>query len=377
MICSLTSSPIADFMSVGSRDDDTSFNSALTAQSQAPPVPPRGPDVSASSSSTSSSASGRKRISVREVKPDASSNGDMSADVAFIIKLKDAKAKASEDDDDMSTIAPSEASVWTDATGGTDTTDTTLVDEKNQALEKKVTSLEKELEKFRRKVDRMNKEKKDLAEKQSSAVKKSKSQSELLRLQQKVHELTTSNEDLLDEKKSMELEVLELNRAIDQRSIPSDTSKMLTDMQMRLSKAETLVEDLQEENEELKHQVKDMEEEMDEIHDSFREDQAEEYHDLKRELEQANKNCRIIQFKLRKAERTNDELSGQKASLEEQVKTLQASGNTASSQRVEKLEKELKLANEVSMKLSEEVEQLRKKSSSTDTKAPLKRQASW
>ncbi|XP_043195755.1 golgin subfamily A member 4-like isoform X3 [Amphibalanus amphitrite] len=360
-----------DFMSVTSHDDDT-FASALTAQSQAPPVPPRvteSPAVAVSAPQSSASAAPRKKLSVREVKTDNPSNG-VSADVAFIIKLKNAKKP--EDDDDMSTMAPSEASVWTDATGGTDTTDTTLVDEKNQQLEKTVSSLQKELDKFKKKVDRLNKEKKELMDKQTAAVKKSKSQSEVLKLQQKMHELTSSNEDLLDDKKSLELEVLELNRELGLRPLPAEVDKTLTDLRMRLSKAESLVEDLQEENEELKGQVKDMEEEMEEIHDNFREDQAEEYHDLKRELEQANKNCRIIQFKLRKAERSNDELIGQKTALEEQLKNLQSSGAGNS----EKLENELKVAQEVSKKLGEEVEMLRKKTNSLDVRPPIKRQSS-
>ena len=363
-------------MSITSHDDDT-FASALTAQSQAPPVPPRVTEspvvtsspITSSSSQPSSSATPRKKLSVREVKTDNSSGSNgVSADVAFIIKLKNAKKP--EDDDDMSTMAPSEASVWTDATGGTDTTDTTLVDEKNQQLERTVSSLQKELDKFKKKVDRLNKEKKELMEKQTAAVKKSKSQSEVLKLQQKMHELTSSNEDLLDDKKSLELEVLELNRELGQRPLAGEVDKTLTDLRLRLSKAESAVEDLQEENDELKAQVKDLEEEMEEIHDNFREDQAEEYHDLKRELEQANKNCRIIQFKLRKAERSNDELIGQKTAVEEQLKVLQNSG----AGNTEKLENELKLAKEVSKKLGEEVESLRKKNNSLDVRPPIKRQ---
>ncbi len=52
------------------------------------------------------------------------------------------------------------------------------------------------------------------------------------------------------------------------------------------------------------------------LEDNFREDEADEYRNLKRELELALKNCRVLQFKLKKAEKTLAETNYQKESLE-------------------------------------------------------------
>lgn len=42
---------------------------------------------------------------------------------------------------------------------------------------------------------------------------------------------------------------------------------------------------------------------MDEIRDTFYEEDACQLQDMRRELERAHKNCRILQYRLRKAER--------------------------------------------------------------------------
>jgi hypothetical protein len=53
---------------------------------------------------------------------------------------------------------------------------------------------------------------------------------------------------------------------------------------------------------------------MDEITDQFRTEDAEEFKQLQAELEA--KNCRILQFKLRKAEKRNENTESEKATLE-------------------------------------------------------------
>ena len=63
------------------------------------------------------------------------------------------------------------------------------------------------------------------------------------------------------------------------------------------------------ENEDYKKEIRTMEDEIEEMQDNFREDQADEYRDLKRELEQRAKDCRVMQFKLKKAERRADGVS--------------------------------------------------------------------
>lgn len=63
------------------------------------------------------------------------------------------------------------------------------------------------------------------------------------------------------------------------------------------------------ETEDYKKEIRTLEEEIEEMQDNFREEQADEYRDLKRELEQTAKNCRVLQFKLKKAERRSDAVS--------------------------------------------------------------------
>lgn len=57
----------------------------------------------------------------------------------------------------------------------------------------------------------------------------------------------------------------------------------------------------------------------------FREEQADEYTTIRKNLEQCNKNCRILSFKLRKIERKAEQLEADKTDLEkkyDQVITL-------------------------------------------------------
>lgn len=61
-----------------------------------------------------------------------------------------------------------------------------------------------------------------------------------------------------------------------------------------------------EENHELRRELKELQLEMDELHDQFRDDDDEtamEIRALRRELDAAAKHSRVLQFKLRKAER--------------------------------------------------------------------------
>uniref|UniRef100_A0A3B4UEZ5 MTCL family member 3a n=1 Tax=Seriola dumerili TaxID=41447 RepID=A0A3B4UEZ5_SERDU len=63
------------------------------------------------------------------------------------------------------------------------------------------------------------------------------------------------------------------------------------------------IEKLEDENEDLKTEIEEMRAEMDEMRDTFYEEDACQLQDMRRELERANKNCRILQYRLKKAER--------------------------------------------------------------------------
>lgn len=53
-----------------------------------------------------------------------------------------------------------------------------------------------------------------------------------------------------------------------------------------------------------------------------REEQADEYTTLRKNLEQSNKNCRILSFKLRKIERRAEQLEADKTDLEKKYEQV-------------------------------------------------------
>jgi len=143
-------------------------------------------------------------------------------------------------------------------------------------------------------------------------------------------------EDLRDEKKSLTLRVKELeeeNEAATTRE--PEMRRTIEDLRGKLSAAETLCEELMDENEEIKKEIRDLEEEIDEMQDNFREEQADEYTTLKKELEQTAKNCRILQFKLRKSERKSESLEAAKLEIERQMGDK--GGNMQVMEKVKKL----------------------------------------
>lgn len=93
---------------------------------------------------------------------------------------------------------------------------------------------------------------------------------QVLKLQQKVNELQSTNEDLRDEKKSLSLKVKELEVDLEKSTGLSSLEKEAEALKAKLHAAETLCEELMEENEDMKKELRDLEEEMDEMQDSFR-----------------------------------------------------------------------------------------------------------
>lgn len=78
---------------------------------------------------------------------------------------------------------------------------------------------------------------------------------------------------------------------------------MIAELRRRLEEEESKQGDVISQNEQLRQEVRDLQLEMAEMHDQFREEEAIEFRELQKELEGTAKNCRILQFKLRKAER--------------------------------------------------------------------------
>ncbi|XP_046633192.1 trichohyalin-like isoform X2 [Daphnia pulicaria] len=303
----------------------------------------------------------KKRVQIHSLKEVPADSNYNSPDVQFILEVKRSNIKSRGSDDDANSFA------GTDITENTETTETTLVEANFDELQDQVNNMKKELDKYRVRCERLEREKDELSNKKFRSIgMNGGTGSESMRLQQRIRELETTNEDLLDDKQSAELRVAELERELESRPSSAQTHKAMEEIRAKSAAAEALIEELMEENEELKKDMRLMVDEMDELQDNFREDQADEYRDLKKDLEQTAKNCRILQFKLRKAERRMEQLETDKHELE--IQNQEFRNNSAPStaaptpgkgpDRISQLEQELNQTREQLAQSQREVQKL-------------------
>ncbi|KER28311.1 hypothetical protein T265_04840 [Opisthorchis viverrini] len=134
------------------------------------------------------------------------------------------------------------------------------------------------------------------------------------------------------------------------------------ELQQRLNEVEQLCQEVMEENEQLKEEVEEMQREIEEMHDHFQEDDRDAMRELQRDLEAANKTCRILQFKLRKAERRFEQCESERANLEERLARLEAElYSEADVAHIRNLEEEIRVAKEVGVRLNNELDILDEK----------------
>ncbi|XP_077443791.1 microtubule cross-linking factor 3-like [Stigmatopora argus] len=120
------------------------------------------------------------------------------------------------------------------------------------------------------------------------------------------------------------------------------------------------MERLLEENDYLKCEIEEMRAEMDEMRDTFYEEDTCQLQDIKRDLERANKNCRILQYRLRKAERKRMRYA-QTGEIDEEL--------------LRSLEQDLKVAKDVSVRLHHELEKVEETRSKTEDENTKLRQS--
>ena len=124
---------------------------------------------------------------------------------------------------------------------------------------------------------------------------------------------------------------VEKERLLEMLKLPESERGSLREMELELAKmarkldeAENRYLETMDENMGLKQEVKDLHIEMGEIHDQFREDEQIEFRELQKDLEINAKNCRILQFKLRKSERRNEQLEADKMQLDEKLRQMES-----------------------------------------------------
>ncbi|XP_062843550.1 microtubule cross-linking factor 1 [Trichomycterus rosablanca] len=119
------------------------------------------------------------------------------------------------------------------------------------------------------------------------------------------------------------------------------------------------IEDLRSENDYLKDEVDELRAEMEEIRDSYLEEEMYQLQELRRELDRSNKNCRILQYRLRKAEQ----------------KSLRvAQTGHVDGELLRNLEQDLKVAKDVSVRLHNELETVEDKRTRAEDENEMLRQ---
>ncbi|XP_003380263.1 surface antigen repeat family protein [Trichinella spiralis] len=192
-------------------------------------------------------------------------------------------------------------------------------------------------------------------------------------LQERLALLEGLYEDYRDENLALKSELRDAHESTAKQA--NAEAKLLKE---KLLSMEAICEELMGENDKLKQEMLNLQQEIDEMHDQYREEEIDEFRELQRELEQTAKNCRILQFKLRKAERRNDQSEADRHRLEQQLHEIlsqqqQQSGLGVSALRSDAasplfdlsrrrdLEAELRIAKEVSVRLHNELEMLEEK----------------
>ncbi|XP_047984904.1 myosin-11 isoform X2 [Leguminivora glycinivorella] len=292
--------------------------------------------------------------------PPRSSNKD---DVNFMMQVKESRnsLKTSKPPIRGGPSREKEESDDDASTAGTTTTEGTLVDANVKDYQDQIEGLKQEVDILRKRCERVEKEKSDILLRRLANIDTANKyttgrSSEVLKLQQKVNELTSQNEDLKDEKKHLNLKIKEIESELESRPSGESLARQVEQLRAKLLAAETLCEELMDENEDMKKELRDLEEEIEEMQDNFREDQADEYSSLRRELEQTIKNCRVLSFKLKKTERKAEQLEQEK--LDQEKKLLEIVGGQGGLDRVHRikeLEVELARSNEVALRLQREL----------------------
>ncbi|KAH7640466.1 hypothetical protein HUG17_7933 [Dermatophagoides farinae] len=173
---------------------------------------------------------------------------------------------------------------------------------------------------------------------------------EMAKLKQRVVDMENEIKTLKNEKKTLE----------DRMKRTNSNNDSVNELRNKLIQSEKIIAQLTQENEDIKKDVKELEVEFQELHDNFREDQSSEFRVIKHELETMSKNCRVLQFKLKKAERTVEQLDNEKLDMQKQLHDLYETAQMdVDKRKMKELENELSIAKEVSLKLHAEIEQLK------------------
>ncbi|VDL76921.1 unnamed protein product [Nippostrongylus brasiliensis] len=225
-----------------------------------------------------------------------------------------------------------------------------------------IISMKEEIRKLKEANKKLKEEKEKYARQYISEdrPKEQSEQSLVAMLEERLNEAENSIQDYRDENTVLKCELRDL-----QETTYANSDARLKE---KITSTEALCDELMEENETLKAEVRELQREIEEMQDQYREEEIEEFRELQRELEQNAKNCRVLQFKLRKAERLKEQTDAEKLQLQTRLNDLLGSSpeenaisTRSDSVRIKELESELRIAKEVSVRLHTELEQTEEK----------------
>ncbi|KAL6429699.1 hypothetical protein ACFW04_007545 [Cataglyphis niger] len=202
--------------------------------------------------------------------------------------------------------------VISNTNGGTSENDVEFI------IQNEIEKLKSQLNDMRARCEKAEKEKSEILMRRLATMEtmsNKTSMSEVAKLQKK-------NEALVQEKNALLTKIKNLEKETISRPYRGERDKVHDELRSKLKAAESLCESLMDENEDMKKEIRQLEEEIYELQDNFRDEQADEYTRLRKSLEQSNKNCRILSFKLRKVERKAEELESERSALEKKYEEI-------------------------------------------------------
>ncbi|XP_017041301.1 myosin-4 isoform X1 [Drosophila ficusphila] len=289
----------------------SSSSSVTTTPKTSTPV---SSEVKASSSTTSSSSSLTSSSSVRRKEADAVTGKE--------IKRQTVPAASSSHSNSTSISTPSKS-------------------QDSLAMQEQMKALRQELEMMKARAERAKREKSDILLRRLASMDTASNRtaaSEALNLQQKLNEMKDQLDRVNEDKRKLNVRMKEL-----------ESKGSESELRRKLQAAEQICEELMEENQSAKKEILNLQAEMDEVQDTFRDDEVKAKTSLQKDLEKATKNCRILSFKLKKSDRKIETLEQER----------QSSFNAELSNKIKKLEEELRFSNELTRKLQTEAEELR------------------
>ncbi|KAK0404966.1 hypothetical protein QR680_017728 [Steinernema hermaphroditum] len=325
------------------------------------------PSTAATSPTTSTAPKKERRKSWRErvQNPDEGPEQEDATDAASVASFKSANSKGLSSAKSLESVTSASnfdtRSMVTAVSGSIEYDDRALTPTSTEPDD--VKSLKLEIVRLQDQISNLKEER------QRWTLRKEKKETEgeeslVEMLEEKLLEAENLIQDYRDENTVLKCELRELQESTQPVSGEGDTPIL-----EKLRATEQLCDEMLAENEALKAETRDLQQEIEEMQDQYREEEIEEFRELQRELEQNAKNCRILQFKLRKSERLREEAEAERVAAEERLRSIvQLKGDGESlttsqmdTARLKELESELRIAKEVSVRLHVELESTEEK----------------